>query len=169
MKIIRCTQKLLKLIDIQVNEYINMDNKLNEWYANLIWIERRKCLLFCHENTLFSFLVVDVRRHDLKNIETLFQNNFQKALKNLQIPDFIIGKLLSRLEGFIVCRTKNKQLLGSMNDYAYQYKTGIEYHGGLNNCNIDEIVQNVNDAPMGQINYESGNRLMLKLIESLST
>jgi hypothetical protein len=37
----------------------------DDWYANLIWIDRRKCLLVVHADTLFSVFVGDVRKPQL--------------------------------------------------------------------------------------------------------
>src|SRR3972149_2635576 len=37
----------------------------DEWYLNLLWIERGKCLLLTHAGTLFRVFVADVRKADL--------------------------------------------------------------------------------------------------------
>jgi hypothetical protein len=38
----------------------------DDWYANLLWVERQKCLLFTHAGTLFSVFVAGVRKADLR-------------------------------------------------------------------------------------------------------
>ena len=37
-----------------------------DWYANVFWLERRKCLLLTHAGTLFSVFVPDVRAPQLR-------------------------------------------------------------------------------------------------------
>src|SRR5215211_1374828 len=37
-----------------------------DWYANVLWLERRKCLLLTHAGTLFSVFVPDVRAPQLR-------------------------------------------------------------------------------------------------------
>lgn len=35
-----------------------------DWYANVLWIDRRECVLVTHVDTLFSVFVADVRAAD---------------------------------------------------------------------------------------------------------
>ena len=37
-----------------------------DWYANLLWFDRRKCLLLTHAATLFSIFGAGVRAGDLR-------------------------------------------------------------------------------------------------------
>ena len=61
--IVRCTARLLKLLTpIEVSD---VPSAPDEWYANLVWIDRRKCLLLLHADTLFSVFVADVRKPQL--------------------------------------------------------------------------------------------------------
>ena len=167
MKIIRCTQKALKLLNMPISKDAEIDNPLAEWYCNLLWIERKKCLLFTHEKTLFSFLVVDFRKGDVKNLDTIVQNHLRKALENLPVSNNKINRFMHQTEGFILTKTASKRILGSMNDYAYQYMVNIAHHGGLDNCDINEMIYQVNTNPMSMISYKSGNKLMLELLKSL--
>lgn len=36
----------------------------DDWYLNLLWLDRRKCLLLAHAGTLFSVFVAGVRKAD---------------------------------------------------------------------------------------------------------
>ncbi|MCA1699222.1 MAG: hypothetical protein LC790_10115, partial [Actinobacteria bacterium] len=38
----------------------------DDWYANLLWLDRRKCLLIVHAGTLFALFVADIRVRDLR-------------------------------------------------------------------------------------------------------
>lgn len=38
----------------------------DDWYANLLWIDRRKCLLLTHAGTLFPVFAAGVRKRDLQ-------------------------------------------------------------------------------------------------------
>ena len=40
----------------------------DDWYVNLLWLDRQKCLLLTHAGTLFSVLVAGVRKADLRPI-----------------------------------------------------------------------------------------------------
>ena len=45
------------LVDIEAGQ--------DDWYANLLWIGRRKCVLLTHAGTAFSVFVPDVRKAHL--------------------------------------------------------------------------------------------------------
>ena len=74
MVCIRCTQKLLKLMNVKPSETGTDEEKenLGDWYANLTWIGRKKCLLFTNERILFSFLVPEVRKEELTDLVLCF-------------------------------------------------------------------------------------------------
>ena len=64
MRLLHCTQKLLKELGkppLQ-NPDTSPENSegLGNWYANLLRIDRRKCLLFTNEKTLYTFLIPKV-------------------------------------------------------------------------------------------------------------
>jgi len=63
MRIIHCTRKLLKEIDVPLVEPDKIPSPtegLGNWYANLLRIDRRKCLLFTNEKSLYTFLIPKV-------------------------------------------------------------------------------------------------------------
>lgn len=70
---LRCTQKLAKLLGTKASKLAEPSEpaETSDWYANLLWIERKKCILFAHAETLFCFLVTDVRKADYSPIGPL--------------------------------------------------------------------------------------------------
>ena len=72
MSIIHCTKKLLKEIDVSLVEPDKIPQPtegLGNWYANLIKNDRRKCIIFTNEKTLYTFLIPKVLKANLKNKE----------------------------------------------------------------------------------------------------
>ncbi|OGW46377.1 MAG: hypothetical protein A2Y66_05380 [Nitrospirae bacterium RBG_13_41_22] len=72
MRIIHCTRKLLKELDVPLVEPDNIPSPtegLGNWYANLLRIDRRKCLIFTNEKSLYTFLIPKVLKANLKNKE----------------------------------------------------------------------------------------------------
>jgi hypothetical protein len=72
MRITHCTRKLLKELDVPLVETDKIPlptEGLGNWYCNIIRIDRKKCLLFTNEKSLYTFLVPKVLKANLKNIE----------------------------------------------------------------------------------------------------
>jgi len=63
--ILRCTKKLLTVI--RPRQLINCTGDGEHWYANLLWLSGRKCLLLIHAATLFTVFEADVRAADLRD------------------------------------------------------------------------------------------------------
>ncbi len=51
--VLRCTAKMLNLLGIGERELVTLAHTDEDWYANLIWLDGRKCLLPAHAGTLF--------------------------------------------------------------------------------------------------------------------
>ena len=64
--ILRCTAKALDLIGARAAALDSTPPSDDDWYLNLIWIDRRKCLLLTHAGTLFPIFVADIRKGDLR-------------------------------------------------------------------------------------------------------
>ena len=167
MVCIRCTQKLLKLLGVKPTgtEASEDTRVLGDWYANLIWIERKKCILFTNEPTLFSFLVANVRKEEISDLGPMFRASLKEALRAIQVPAPLADRFLLRLGEIRVGGTQSKSVLGSMKDYAEQYKCHVLSERGLGNCDLADITRRVNDSPMRAIGYQSGAILMRQYLK----
>jgi hypothetical protein len=156
MRIIHCTRKLLKELDVPIIEpdKTTLDSQcLGNWYANLIRIDRKKCLLFTNEKTLYSFLIPHIKKANLKNIVDEFMINLSF---NLQYEGFsldVIAKVMQEYEEIGFAKTASKKVLGSMNELAFQYEILIMEKEGLGNVKILEQNHSINRTILGAIKY----------------
>jgi hypothetical protein len=158
MPLIRCTHKLLKEMGLKPNP-VTVGNPaqgrpLGDWYANLLRIERRKCLLMMNSQTLFSFLLVGVSRDSLRDLPALFCSELRKILEYEGAGSSYIDLALDEYQSVGIATTADRGLLGSMNDLAYHYKAGIDYSGGLGKCNLPEEMRQVNRMPQRTIGWK---------------
>jgi hypothetical protein len=138
---------------------------LGDWYAHLLWIERKKCILFTNEETLFSFPVLDVTKKDLADMKAFFRENLLRGLEAIGIIGASASKLLLTLGDISISKTTNRSVLGSMNDYAFQYRIYVETQGGLHRCDILNMISSINESPMRAIGYDSGTRRLKRYLE----
>ncbi|MGE5286714.1 MAG: DUF6933 domain-containing protein [Micromonosporaceae bacterium] len=64
--ILRCTKKLLAVLGAGRVAEPGPTPDAEDWYASLLWFDRRKCLLLTHAATLFSIFEADVHAVDLR-------------------------------------------------------------------------------------------------------
>lgn len=166
---LHCTQKLLKELDIQLSDpgEVSTSDGLGNWYANLLRIERRKCILFTNEKTLYSFLVPAVLKENLKRIEKEF---LYHLILNLQYERFgmeVLAKIQREYQQIRFSKTASRSVLGSMNDLAYQYEVCIHMEGGIENIKILQINHKINRTPMSVLAYRYPIEALRKVIEGL--
>lgn len=151
MAIIRCTQKLLSELKLKPVDCIDKSIGLGGWHANLIRVDRRKCILFTHDKTLFSFFVPGLTKPDFKKISDIFGQNLFKSLMREALPQVYIEMFLDDIRKLQFCKTNNRSVLGSMNDLIFHLKFKVVDRGGLANTDILKLNHDLNRIPMSAI------------------
>jgi len=82
MATIYCSQKLSTLLGLPKK---HKDGTFAEagshcWNAMLFYLNKRKCLLFKHKSTLYSFLAFDIVKHDLSDFTNFFRQHLTDQL-----------------------------------------------------------------------------------------
>ena len=126
---------------------------LGSWHANLIFIARRKCVLFVNDKTLFNFIVPDVLRAQIKALSGLFISWLACVLAEEEIPEYVREKIMAEYSQIEYADTNSKSVLGSMNDLAYHYEYLILSEGGVHSSAVPNIIKKLNHMPMGAIGY----------------
>ncbi|MFQ5470191.1 MAG: hypothetical protein ACE5EH_07775 [Gammaproteobacteria bacterium] len=156
MQLIRCTKKLQKEMGLKQSGLCVEGPRfsyLGPWHANLIHIDRRKCVLFVNDKTLFNFIVPDVSRIQIRELDKLFKGYLSCVLSDDDFAEADRNRILSEYEEIGFANTNSKSVLGSMNDLAFHYKYHILEAGGVHSPAVPEIIRKLNRMPMGAIKY----------------
>ncbi|MGH3503299.1 MAG: DUF6933 domain-containing protein [Nocardioidaceae bacterium] len=132
---VRCTGKVLALLREPTQPIGTASGE--DWYVNLVWVERRKCLLLTHAGTLFSQFVADVTVADLRPIGPFAASAIRSALRSEGLPVDTFGDLTTGKVA--VAKTADRRILGSMNDLASIAMHLIALAGGLARCDLDAV------------------------------
>jgi hypothetical protein len=124
---LRCTAKVLALLG--VSEPAIGEACARDWYAHLVWIERRKCLLVTHAGTLFSVFMPNVTAAGLRPIGPPIVSAIQAALQVEGLPVDTLGDLDP--QQVAVAKTADRRILGTINDLAFTTEHVIATAGGL--------------------------------------
>jgi hypothetical protein len=132
---LRCTAKVLALLRVSepgIGEACEQD-----WYAHLIRIDRRKCLLVTHAGTLFSVFMPNVTAAGLRPIGPPVVSAIQAALQAEHLPIDTLGELDP--QQVAVAKTADRRILGTLNDLAFTTEHVIATTGGLARCDINAL------------------------------
>ena len=151
MAILRCTKKLLTELKRKPVEITTPPDAIGDWHANLIRVDRRKCVLFTHDRTLFSLFVPGLTKPDFVRIEDIFGQRLFKSLLSEGFSQAQIELFLDDLRDIQFAKTNNRSILGSMTDLAFQINFSIDHYGGLARADITELNHELNRIPMSAI------------------
>jgi Domain of unknown function (DUF6933) len=85
--ILRCTKKLLAVIGPKLaTDPAPAAPDGEDWYANLLWFDRRKCLLLTHAATLFAIFEPHVTAASLRATDTLVTRLIHRELSREGLP-----------------------------------------------------------------------------------
>ena len=169
MAILRCTKKLLNELKIKPSEETNLSGDLGSWHANLLRIDRRKCVLFTNDATLYSFLVPGLKKLQFQKFQEVFGQHLFKNLRLESFPQYQIEAVLDEHREIVISKTNNRSVLGSMNDLAYQLKYSISSVGGLAYVDHAALNHELNRIPMSAIKEVYSIYELRKLLNKLNT
>lgn len=117
----------------------------DDWYANLLWLERRKCLLLTHAGTLFSAFAPDVRAADLRRLGPWVSAIVERELRSEGMPPDALGSFDP--DSVQIAKTASRSVLGFMNDMATHIDYAVAAAGGLGRCDIDAVNRQLRRTP----------------------
>jgi hypothetical protein len=135
--VLRCTAKMLALLGARPKDLVTIEAGDEDWYANLLWLDARKCLLLAHADTLFSVFVPDIRKADLVPIGPSVVGFIHEELEAESFPLDRLGALDSRC--IELAKTESRTVLGYMNEMARFCEYAVEDAGGLARCDAREL------------------------------
>src|SRR5439155_23191281 len=93
------------------------------------WIDRQKCILLTHADTLFSIFRADVRRADLRPIGNYLVAAVESELRAEILPTDTFSQL--QPDTVQLAKTASSSTLGFMNEMAFELRYFIADAGGL--------------------------------------
>ncbi len=114
---LRCTRKLLaRLGSTPVLDEVEPTTSLGDWYANLLFRPGRQVVLFVNERSLLPVLVP---ASPAGSLVTRFQAATADLLLRFRVPAAVVWAERREMEEVLIGKTVSRQVLGSMNEFAY--------------------------------------------------
>jgi len=135
--VVRCTKKMLDLLGDRSISFSELPPTEDDWYLNLLWIDRQKCILLTHADTLFSIFRARVRSADLRPIGSYLVAAVESELRAENLPTDTFSKL--QPDSVQLAKTASRSTLGFMNEMAFELRYLITDAGGLERCDIDVL------------------------------
>ena len=109
----------------------------DDWYLNLVWIERQKCLLLTHSGTLFSVFRTGIHVADLRPLGTYLVEAIQTELRTEGLPEGTFPHLDP--DDLRLAKTASRSTLGFMTEMAFELGWIISDGGGLRRSDANAL------------------------------
>jgi hypothetical protein len=162
--IVRCTAKLLELLDRRRVTLVEAESNDDDWYANLLWLDRRKCLLLMHVGTLFPVFAADVRKGELQPLGPFVVQLIETQLARERLPTNVLGRLDA--DALHLARTASRSVLGFMNETAFQCRYHVEAAGGLGRIDLDVLNHGLRRTLHNRDGYHDPLELVVQRLEA---
>jgi hypothetical protein len=113
--LLHCTQKLAaKLPDVSATPLAEPSH-LGAWHGNLYQIDRRQCVLFCHDETRYMLFLPGLKKSHFESLGRLLRDLFLLSLAAHGVPDAKIMRTGLALGPAVFDRATDRSVLASMN------------------------------------------------------
>jgi hypothetical protein len=166
MPLIRCTKKLLAEVGVAASPATSPSGNalLGDWYANLLRIERKKCVIFAGERTLLTFMVPGLGRSAIRRLPDVLRNGLRELLRNEGFAAHIVARVVSEYQELAVAPTVDRRVLGSLNDLSRMAEAHVLHNGGIQACDLHEINHRLNETPMSLLQMASPIAMTKRLL-----
>ncbi len=170
MVLLKCTSELrkaLKLSDQNLAKNTAENSSFNNWYVHRFRVGRTTFLLFMNELTLLSFVFYKGKKPIMAQVmPAMLMNGLGHLLSIKGVGEQTINKVLDQFDAGLYGKTDSRRILGYMNEIVHTYRYFIESQGGLDSCNLTEIIISVNDQIQRILDYHSPWRVTASLLAS---
>jgi hypothetical protein len=109
----------------------------DDWYANVFIIERRKCLLLVHADTLSPILDTDIRVAQLDGVGLYVTTLVVDALASEGLAGSVLGP--TDPSDVQVAKSASRSVVGHMNEITFEAQHLIAHSGGLQYTDLDSV------------------------------
>jgi hypothetical protein len=176
MTTVFCSNKLEKLLGlIMENPSTDIGNAFGNWNGHLFTFDRKKNLIFMNDKTAYTFVLLNIKKADLKDFKNVFKesliNQLYNDLKISERQEIEVRKWISDIQ--LAKTNNNKKILGTMNDFVLTIKAIAYEQGGLTRMTNLSIGHGLNNYIIGtklkgvKKSYSVPKELMENLLHKL--
>jgi len=117
--IIHCTKKLAAKLPALSDKPDEETSPLGSWHANLYVIDRRNCVLFCHDATRYTLFLPGLRKPEFAELGRWFKELFIASLAYMGMEDNQVRRAELALGPVQFDTRTDRSVLGSLNQMSF--------------------------------------------------
>ncbi|MBN2718480.1 MAG: hypothetical protein JXX14_21730 [Deltaproteobacteria bacterium] len=145
------------------------DAFLGNWYVDIVHIMPYDSLLLMSEKTLLSFVLLNIRQDHSEMLANGFFNGLEHLLQEEKFAERSIQLLMQGLELMNITAAVDKRRIASLTNIGLLYSEEVKQSGGLDNCNILDVMKRINRFPHPSLNHQSPIKATKTLLRNSDT
>lgn len=130
--IIHCTKKLATKLPTVSSQPLPESSPLGSWHANLYTIDRRNCVLFCHDSTRYTLFLPGLKKQEFADLGRWFKEIFTASLAYMGLEDNQIRRVELALGPVAFDTVTDRSVLGSLNQMKYMLDSRV--------CEVEDVM-----------------------------
>lgn len=166
--IYHCTKVLAaKLSSVSLTP-LEDTNPLGGWHAHLQVINRRQCVMFCHDKTRFILFEAGLKKAQFADLGQLHRQLYLAVLISMGVPDASLKRAELAMGPAQFDSVTDRSVLGTLNQARTDFDSFTERYNNILDVDSIAVARWMNDRPVSvRGKWFCPKEDMLKLISSL--
>ncbi len=137
---------------------------LDDWICDVFRVNRKKVALLTHAETLISFLVPYREVGGANNVLDFLPVELESYLRYLDLENWVPSMLKIFEKPPVFTKTKNKKVLGHMNDFKahvlccfYRSEEDLNWH---------KVTKLLKEIPMNSNNFKNSEEILIEYLNN---
>lgn len=143
-------------------------NPLGSWHAHLHVIDRRQCIMFCHDTTRFVLFESGLKKEQFHNLGQFHKQLYLAALISMGVPEATLKRVELAMGPARFDIATDRSVLGTMNRSRFEFDFFLDDYTNI--LEIDPLIAArwFNHRPLSvRGKYLWADKEMLALVSSL--
>lgn len=128
MFVIGATKKLQNELTkpIENVEDHNEVPEIYQWHANIVTLNRRKCLILMNNATGLNLTLFGLRKQQFEHLDSVIKGSLKQLFQLLDIEKEIADKMLDKADEIVYTKTKSRKVLGMMKEIKFFAEDSVQ-------------------------------------------
>jgi hypothetical protein len=163
-----CTKALAAKLPSVSATPLTDTNPLDSWHAHLHVIDRRQCVMFCHDSTRFVLFASALKKEQFHHLGQLHKQLYLAALIAMEVPAATLKRVELAMGPTSFDTKTDRSVLGTMNQSRFEFDFFLDDYNHI--LEVDPLIAAkwFNHRPLSiRGKYIWADREMLALVSSL--
>ncbi len=159
MLYLKCTQDVYKHLGLRKQDLAVAEPTpapLGNWYIHRFLLGRRQAYIFMSDTTLLSFILFGgKKRVTAATMPHMLLGGLAQLLTFKGYPESAVTAAFKYYTAGRFAATDSRVHLGVLNNLVSHYQWSVAYDGGLDQCDLTNIIMRINTMPQRSIAFKN--------------